>query len=59
MSFSSIASAKEPFSYVLVSDGDARDRGSGRHVERYDDFADHELRATPAAVVDTHIHATT
>lgn len=47
---------KGALSYVLVSDGDAVIVDPGRHVERYDALLD-ELRATPAAVVDTHIHA--
>jgi len=47
---------KGALSYVLVSDGDAVVVDPGRHVERYDALLT-ELRATPAAVVDTHIHA--
>ena len=47
---------KRALSYVLVSDGDAVIVDPGRHVERYDALLA-ELRATPAAVVDTHIHA--
>lgn len=47
---------KGALSYVLVSDGDAVVVDPGRHVERYDALLD-ELGATPAAVVDTHIHA--
>src|SRR6058998_1433695 len=47
---------KGSLSYVLVSDGDAVVVDPGRHVERYDALLT-ELRATPAAVVDTHIHA--
>ena len=47
---------KGALSYVLVSDGDAVIVDPGRHVERYDALLT-ELRATPAAVVDTHIHA--
>src|SRR5882762_7812406 len=43
-------------SYVLVSDGDAVVVDPSRHVDRYDAVLA-ELRATPAAVVDTHIHA--
>lgn len=43
-------------SYVLVSDGDAVVVDPGRHVERYDEVL-RDVRATPAAVVDTHIHA--
>jgi glyoxylase-like metal-dependent hydrolase (beta-lactamase superfamily II)/rhodanese-related sulfurtransferase len=43
-------------SYVLVSDGDAVVVDPGRHIERYDALLE-ELHATPAAVVDTHIHA--
>jgi glyoxylase-like metal-dependent hydrolase (beta-lactamase superfamily II) len=47
---------KRALSYVLVSDGDAVIVDPGRHVERYDSLLA-ELQATPAAVVDTHIHA--
>ena len=47
---------KRALSYVLVSDGDAVIVDPGRHVERYDALLA-ELGATPAAVVDTHIHA--
>src|SRR5213078_1603240 len=47
---------KGALSYVLVSDRDAVVVDPGRHVERYDALLK-ELRATPAAVVDTHIHA--
>jgi glyoxylase-like metal-dependent hydrolase (beta-lactamase superfamily II)/rhodanese-related sulfurtransferase len=47
---------KGALSYVLVSDGDAVVVDPGRHVERYDALLT-ELKATPAAVVDTHIHA--
>jgi len=47
---------KGALSYVLVSDGDAVVVDPGRHLERYDALLS-ELRATPAAVVDTHIHA--
>ena len=47
---------KGALSYVLVSDGDALVVDPGRHIERYDALLT-ELRATPAAVVDTHIHA--
>jgi len=47
---------KGALSYVLVSDGDALVIDPGRHIERYDALLT-ELRATPAAVVDTHIHA--
>src|SRR5438105_6381672 len=43
-------------SYVLVSYGDAVVVDPGRHIERYDALLT-ELRATPAAVVDTHLHA--
>src|SRR5207244_7435855 len=46
---------KGALSYVLVSDGDAVVVDPGRHLERYDALLT-ELRATPAAVVDTHIH---
>jgi glyoxylase-like metal-dependent hydrolase (beta-lactamase superfamily II) len=47
---------KGALSYVLVSDGDAVIIDPGRHVERYAALLD-ELEATPAAVVDTHLHA--
>lgn len=47
---------KRALSYVLVSDGDAVIVDPGRHVERYDALLA-ELGATPAAVVDTHVHA--
>src|SRR6185436_18216900 len=47
---------KGALSYLLVSDGDALIVDPGRHLERYDALLT-ELRATPAAVVDTHIHA--
>jgi len=43
-------------SYVLVSDGDAVVVDPGRHLDRYDALLG-ELGATPAAVVDTHMHA--
>ena len=43
-------------SYVLVSDGDAVVVDPGRHVDRYDAVLA-DLSATPAAVVDTHMHA--
>lgn len=47
---------KGALSYVLVSDGDAVLVDPGRHLERYDSLLD-QLGATPAAVVDTHVHA--
>jgi glyoxylase-like metal-dependent hydrolase (beta-lactamase superfamily II) len=47
---------KGSLSYVLVSDGDAVVIDPGRHLERYEALLT-ELRATAAAVVDTHIHA--
>jgi len=47
---------KGSLSYVLVSDGDAVIVDPGRHLDRYDALLT-ELRATAAAVVDTHIHA--
>ena len=47
---------KGALSYVLVSDGDAVIVDPGRHLDRYDAVLG-ELRATLAAVVDTHIHA--
>ncbi len=47
---------KGALSYVLVSDGDAVVVDPGRHLDRYDALL-HQLGATPAAVVDTHVHA--
>jgi glyoxylase-like metal-dependent hydrolase (beta-lactamase superfamily II) len=47
---------KGALSYLLVSDGDAVVVDPGRHVDRYDALLT-ELGATPAAVVDTHMHA--
>lgn len=47
---------KGALSYVLVSDGDAVLVDPGRHLERYDALFN-EIGATPAAVVDTHVHA--
>src|SRR5213592_4563384 len=47
---------KGALSYVLVSDGDAVVVDPGRHLERYDELL-RALDATPAAVVDTHMHA--
>ena len=47
---------KGSLSYVLVSDGDAVIVDPGRHLARYDDLLA-KLGATPAAVVDTHVHA--
>jgi glyoxylase-like metal-dependent hydrolase (beta-lactamase superfamily II) len=47
---------KGALSYILVSDGDAVVVDPGRHVERYETLLT-QLNATPAAVVDTHIHA--
>jgi len=47
---------KRALSYILVSDGDAVVIDPGRHIERYDAVLQ-DLRATPAAVIDTHIHA--
>jgi glyoxylase-like metal-dependent hydrolase (beta-lactamase superfamily II)/rhodanese-related sulfurtransferase len=47
---------KGALSYVLVSDGDALVVDPGRHLDRYDS-ALAQLGATPAAVVDTHMHA--
>jgi len=47
---------KGALSYVLVSDGDAVIVDPGRHIGRYDAMLA-ELGATPAAVVDTHLHA--
>src|SRR5881296_2475720 len=47
---------KGALSYVLVSDGDAVVVDPGRHLERYDELVT-ALGATPAAVIDTHMHA--
>lgn len=47
---------KGALSYVLVSDGDAVIVDPGRHIARYEALLT-ELGATPAAVVDTHLHA--
>ena len=47
---------KGALSYLLVSDGDAVIVDPGRHLDRYDALLA-ELAATPAAVVDTHMHA--
>src|SRR3989440_12223759 len=47
---------KGALSYALVSDGDAIVVAPGRPLERYDELL-RELDATPAAVVDTHMHA--
>ena len=47
---------KGALSYVLVSDGDAVVVDPGRHLDRYDALLA-DLGATPAAVVDTHMHA--
>jgi glyoxylase-like metal-dependent hydrolase (beta-lactamase superfamily II) len=47
---------KGALSYVLVSDGDALVIDPGRQIERYDQVLA-DLHATPAAVVDTHLHA--
>jgi len=47
---------KGALSYVLVSDGDALVIDPGRHVDRYDALLQ-ELDATPAGVIDTHVHA--
>jgi glyoxylase-like metal-dependent hydrolase (beta-lactamase superfamily II) len=43
-------------SYVLGSDGDAVVVDPGRHLDRYE-RALADLRATPVAVIDTHVHA--
>src|SRR5213594_1181795 len=48
--------AKGALSYVLISDGDAVVVDPGRYVERYDEPLP-VLGATPAAVIDTHMHA--
>jgi glyoxylase-like metal-dependent hydrolase (beta-lactamase superfamily II) len=47
---------KGALSYILVSDGDAVLVDPGRHLDRYEAVF-RDLKATPAAVVDTHIHA--
>lgn len=47
---------KGALSYVLMSDGDAVLVDPGRHLDRYDALFN-ELGASPAAVVDTHVHA--
>ena len=47
---------KGSLSYILVSDGDAVIVDPGRHLERYESVL-RDVKATPAAVVDTHIHA--
>ena len=47
---------KGALSYVLASDGDAVIVDPGRHLERYEAVLK-ELRAVPAAVIDTHMHA--
>ena len=47
---------KGALSYILVSDGDAVVVDPGRHIERYEAVLK-ELPATPAAVIDTHVHA--
>src|SRR5438445_845809 len=47
---------KGALSYVLVSDGDAVVVDPGRHLERYNELLT-ALGATPAAVIDTHMHA--
>ncbi len=47
---------KGALSYILVSDGDAVVVDPGRHLDRYDALLA-EVGATPAAVVDTHMHA--
>ncbi len=47
---------KGALSYVLVSDGDAVVVDPGRHLEPYERVLE-EVGATPAAVIDTHMHA--
>lgn len=47
---------KGALSYVLVSDNDAVVVDPGRHLEPYESVLK-ELGATPAAVIDTHMHA--
>jgi glyoxylase-like metal-dependent hydrolase (beta-lactamase superfamily II) len=47
---------KGALSYVLASDGDAVVVDPGRHLERYEAVLT-RLGATPAAIIDTHMHA--
>jgi glyoxylase-like metal-dependent hydrolase (beta-lactamase superfamily II)/rhodanese-related sulfurtransferase len=47
---------KGALSYVLASDSDAVVVDPGRHLERYEAVLD-GIHATPAAVIDTHMHA--
>jgi glyoxylase-like metal-dependent hydrolase (beta-lactamase superfamily II)/rhodanese-related sulfurtransferase len=47
---------KGALSYVLASDGDALVVDPGRHLDRYEAVLN-EIGATPAAVLDTHMHA--
>jgi glyoxylase-like metal-dependent hydrolase (beta-lactamase superfamily II)/rhodanese-related sulfurtransferase len=47
---------KGALSYVLVSDGDAVVVDPGRHLQPYETLLK-DLRATPAAVIDSHMHA--
>jgi len=47
---------KGALSYVLASDGDAVVVDPGRHLDRYEAVIN-EIGATPAAVIDTHMHA--
>jgi glyoxylase-like metal-dependent hydrolase (beta-lactamase superfamily II) len=47
---------KGALSYVLASDGDAVVVDPGRHLEPYETLL-RALDATPAAVIDTHMHA--
>src|SRR5256886_11134127 len=47
---------KGALSYVLVSDGDAVVVDPGRHLEPYETLL-RALDATPAAAIDTHMHA--
>ncbi|HEX4627888.1 MAG TPA: MBL fold metallo-hydrolase [Gemmatimonadales bacterium] len=47
---------KGALSYVLVSDGDAVVVDPGRHLEPYEAVLE-EVGASPAAVIDTHMHA--
>jgi glyoxylase-like metal-dependent hydrolase (beta-lactamase superfamily II) len=48
--------AKGALSYVLASDGDAVVVDPGRHLDVYETVL-RRLSATPAAVIDTHMHA--
>jgi len=47
---------KGALSYVLASDGDAVLVDPGRHLDPYEAVL-RQIAATPAAVIDTHVHA--